>query len=311
MAYLVEWALDSPFSEGWSATVSLLSGGAPFHKVISSLDTGVEYYVRVSARNSFGYGAIQSSSPTYQHPYEEPTAPTGVALGVTSDTMLTVSFYPPEADGGDAVTAFVITWDVSESFTSLVGSPHSGTARVNSSERAYTVQYISTSRRYYVKVAAENSAGVGVARVASPTSAYPFQQTPGIPMGVVASTNLIGSATITWDFPLVPAHGIPCFGTEESPAICPTPVGGVYPGSDGGDDVYEYRIQWSTSLRYVPSDSTFGYVDVPNTTFTASGLTTGLRYYFRVSARNTIGYSAFCELTGNTCAGAEVSITIT
>ncbi len=60
-------------------------------QVISSLVTGVAYYVRVSARNSLGFGATQSSSPTFQHPYEEPTAPTDVVLGVTSDTMLTVS----------------------------------------------------------------------------------------------------------------------------------------------------------------------------------------------------------------------------
>lgn len=33
VAYLVEWALDSTFSDGWNSTVSLLSGGAPFHKV--------------------------------------------------------------------------------------------------------------------------------------------------------------------------------------------------------------------------------------------------------------------------------------
>lgn len=62
---------------------------------------------------------------------------------------------------------------------------------------------------------------------------------------------------------------------------------------------------------YVPSDSTFGYADVSNTTYTATGLTTGLEYYFRVSARNTIGYSGFCELSGNTCAGDEVSTIIT
>lgn len=61
-------------------------------------------------------------------------------------TLQQVSFSPPESDGGDVVTAFVITWDVSESFTSLVGSPHSGTARVDSSQQAYTVQYLSTSR---------------------------------------------------------------------------------------------------------------------------------------------------------------------
>lgn len=47
------------------------------------------------------------------------------------------------------------------------------------------------------------------------------------------------------------------------------------------------------------------------TTYTATGLTTGLQYYFRVSARNTIGYSGFCEKGGNTCgAVGEVSTTI-
>lgn len=63
-------------------------------------------------------------------------------------------------------------------------------------------------------------------------------------------------------------------------------------------------------VRYVPSDSTYGYVDVSNTTYTATGLTTGLQYYLRVSARNTIGYSGFCEFEGNTCSGTEASTTI-
>lgn len=35
VAYLVEWALDSTFADSSSSTVSLLSGGAPFHKVRS------------------------------------------------------------------------------------------------------------------------------------------------------------------------------------------------------------------------------------------------------------------------------------
>lgn len=99
-----------------------------------------------------------------------------------------------------------------------------------------------------MKVAAENSAGAGVARAASPTSAYPSLQPPGIPVGLVVDNSTSSTATVTWDFPLVPSHGISCFGTEESPTICPTPVGGLYPGSDGGDEVYEYRIQWSTGL---------------------------------------------------------------
>lgn len=62
--------------------------------------------------------------------------------------------------------------------------------------------------------------------------------------------------------------------------------------------------------RYVPSHSTFGYADVSSTIYTATGLNAGLQYYFRVSARNTIGYSGFCELGGNTCADSEVSTTV-
>lgn len=32
----MEWALDSTFLDPWNSTVSLLSGGAPFHKVRTS-----------------------------------------------------------------------------------------------------------------------------------------------------------------------------------------------------------------------------------------------------------------------------------
>ncbi len=63
------------------------------------------------------------------------------------------------------------------------------------------------------------------------------------------------------------------------------------------------------SNEFRSSSSQSGSADVSSTTYTAAGLTAG-QYYFRVAARNTIGYSGFCELTGNTCAGAAVSVTI-
>ena len=69
-------------------------------------------------------------------------------------------------------------------------------------------------------------------------------------------------------------------------------------------------VPLSNGSRYVSSDSTYGYADVSSTTYTATGLTVGLQYYFRVAARNTIGYSGFCGLSGNTCAGVEVSVTV-
>lgn len=62
--------------------------------------------------------------------------------------------------------------------------------------------------------------------------------------------------------------------------------------------------------RFASSDSTYGYTDVSNTTYTITSLTAGLEYYIRVSSRNTIGYSGFCELSGNSCAGEVVSTII-
>jgi hypothetical protein len=64
--------------------------------------------VRVHAHNSQGYGLPQSSSPTFGHPYIEPSPPTNVRVGVTSDTMLTVAFDLPSDNGGDNVTKFKV-----------------------------------------------------------------------------------------------------------------------------------------------------------------------------------------------------------
>lgn len=70
------------------------------------------------------------------------------------------------------------------------------------------------------------------------------------------------------------------------------------------------RVALLTEYRFV-EDPNFGFEDVVSTTtYTATGLTTGREYYFRVSARNTIGYSGFCELAGNTCTGDQVMTTI-
>ncbi|CAM9849342.1 unnamed protein product [Phaeothamnion confervicola] len=310
VAYLVEWSTASTFANAGSARVTLLGAGAPFHRVISGLVSGTPYYVRVSARNSLGYSAPQTSSPSYQHPYQEPAAPSDVFLGITSDTMLTVSFAPPDSDGGDTVTSFLIEWDVAAGFASTVGSPHRGSVRVDADERSYTIQYLSTGRRYYVRVSAANAAGVGLARAASPTSAYPAQQAPGTPVAITLSNATSGEVAASWEFPVVPAHGIPCYGTVMAPVQCPTPVGGVYPGADGGDDVYEYRLQWGTTATFSASDTNAGVRDVQSTTATVDGLTVGLTYFFRVAARNTIQYSEFCEADGDYCTGDAQLLTV-
>ncbi len=205
-SYIVEWSTTSTFDPTLtvSATVSMLSGGAPFHKVITGLFMGVTVYVRVYAVNSLGPGEAQSSSHASLHPYMEPGAPTNVELFVTSDTMLTVSMSPPDSTGGDDITGYVVMWDVSETFNSLSGSPNKGEALVDAAWNSYTIENLSI-RQYWVQVSAQNSAGKGFARVSTPSSTSPLRHQPGKPVGVVlADGTSTGEVIVSWDAPIIP-----------------------------------------------------------------------------------------------------------
>ena len=123
-SYKVEWDTLSNFSSTNAAShdVLYLSGGAPFVYTATGLSMGQIYYVRVKAANVAGYGPTTSSTPSSEHPRQLPTAPTGVQVGVTSNSKLTVSFAAPHSDGGDPVTKYKIEWDRSSSFSSLLGA---------------------------------------------------------------------------------------------------------------------------------------------------------------------------------------------
>lgn len=96
-SYLIEYSTSPAFTEGTvgNASVVMLSAGAPYYRVLPNLDTGVDYWVRVMAHNSQGYGPPQATSPSYDHPMTEPSPPGEVTLGSTSDTMITAQFTYP------------------------------------------------------------------------------------------------------------------------------------------------------------------------------------------------------------------------
>jgi hypothetical protein len=181
-AYLVEWSTSSTFAEVDSSTVTYLDGGAPFYKTISGLTAGVSYYVRVSAYNSQGYGSEAASTPTNYNPMEEPGAPTNVALGVTSDSMITVSFDEPNDNGGDDIISYFVEWDTSSSFNSLSSAPNKGAASIDASEHnSYTISSLTENTVYYVRVSAVNDMGTGTSQTTSPASTFPTKQVPGKP----------------------------------------------------------------------------------------------------------------------------------
>jgi hypothetical protein len=103
--------------------------------IIEDLIPGQEYFVRVSASNSLGYGSRGFSAPNSIHvPVTQPSTPTqfewafnessSPRVYVLSGTSMLVKIGSPAFSGGLVVTNFNIQWDMSPNFNSgMSGAP--------------------------------------------------------------------------------------------------------------------------------------------------------------------------------------------
>jgi hypothetical protein len=218
--------------------------------------------------------------------------------------MLTLGYNYPDDDGGDAITSYRVEWDTSSSFNSLSASPHKGTVDVDATVAlSYTVDELSSSTTYFVKVSAINAAGYGAP--SATLSAAPDLVIPGAPRSLSAAAGGEGEVDVAWLYPRVPHHGIACAAFAASPSECPVALGGALPESTGGAALLEYEITASESPLFDGTDT--HTVTTSSTSVTVSGLTPDRRYYVRVAARNSVGTSAFCENEGVTCTGEQLS----
>jgi len=301
-SYKIEYSTSASFSPSTVEYFTYLDGGSPFQKSLVSLTPGTFYFVRVSAGNSQGYGPTTASTPSSLNPHQSPDGPSDVNLRVTSGSMLTVSFNQPLSNGGDAVKTYRVEWDTVPGFNSQSTSPHKGFVDVSAATaKSYTIQYLTTNQRYYVKVTAANSAGLGNPTLASPISAVPILSPPGRPHTLAAITGASqGSIDLTWQYPRVPWHTIPCGGSLTSGVQnCPTEVGGALASSTGGSAIIEYEIEYSESAAFDGFD--FGSFTTTATSFTLTSLTPGRTYYMRVLARNAQGSGSYCAFTDANC----------
>ena len=88
--------------------------GALYH-TIATLNQGVNYYVRVSAKNSDVGGGMTSlpaaASPPFVTPMpQRPSSPTAVALTPVSGDSLKLSFAAPASTGGHAADKYRVEW---------------------------------------------------------------------------------------------------------------------------------------------------------------------------------------------------------
>jgi hypothetical protein len=308
--YKIEYSQSASFSNPNVVYVKYLDGGAPFQKTLTGLSQGTFYFVRVSACNSQGCGTITPTVPPSLNPFQSSSAPSNVVLFVTSDTMLTVGFAPPLDNGGDRVTQYRVEWDTVATFNSLSTAPNKGFVDLDASQfTSYTLTYLTAGQRYYVRVFAKNSAGLGTPALASPTYAAPSLQVPGKPHTISAVTaSLSGSLAVSWLRPSIPWHGIPCSGTVTNPLPCPSAVGGGLPQSDGGSAITEYEISYNDLEDFSGRDAGKFTTSGSSSLYTARGLTPGRRYYVRVLARNSRGAGQYCRFKEANCLVVSSSV---
>ena len=177
--------------------VELEGNGATISREVTTTDTafdnlvnGVPYRLRVAAINSGGTGAWSQWSEA-----ATPRGPASAPIGLTAraaDAAATLTWLPPESDGGSPVSGYVV--EVSAQGT---------TQQLRVADTSTVLAGLANGRTYAVRVAAETAAGEGAWSAA--VTVTPRAVRVSAPRDVTA-TRLARKVTVTWT---APAAGTP------------------------------------------------------------------------------------------------------
>jgi hypothetical protein len=197
-----------------------------FRYVLRGLTPATRYYVRLAAANDRGYSAPQSSLPAaLAPPRQKPDAPTRVTAHAQGGAALRVLYYAPASDGGEAVTKYLVEWDVRPGFDSAPGggalgyqevavSAASGDCTVSPCESV--IGGLAQGTPYHVRVYAYNAFGYsGRAALTTPPTTAPRTYAAAPPSVTLAQA---GDTALTVSFPASP--------------------------NDGGAPVSKYLVEW-------------------------------------------------------------------
>jgi hypothetical protein len=203
---------------------------------------------------TFGFGLFNLILAASSGVATVPGAPT-LTAATPGDTTVTLTWTVPASNGGSTITNYKIE-------TSPDGSTGWSTVTTVGNVLTYTHTGRTNGTTYYYRVSAINSVGTGsTSNVLSATPTAPT--VPGAPTGV-AGTAGNTQVSLTWTAP-ASNGGSAITGYKEQHAVNP-------PGTS-----------WSTA---VATGST-------STAYTATGLTNGTGYIFRIAATNAVGDSSY------------------
>ncbi|MDA9718555.1 fibronectin type III domain-containing protein [Planctomycetaceae bacterium] len=260
--YLVEYSTDAVTWQPHSSSPT-----EPTPLTISGLTGGVGYHVRVSARNTRGFGATVTSPPDSP---SEPTSPPGAVENLELTSVVNgveLNWDAPLLDGGKLITDYVIEFDVdgtgfvieNDGVSNQVG-PYQKTLPAGSTVRA--------------KIYAKNSEGNGPERI---TNVVTVGGAPGLISGLIFVEG-DQSVELSWTAPTDRGNYSIIDYVIESALVEPADVDN------------------SGLLNWYPETDVSTETSVVISSHNGSPLVNGNKYSFRVSAKT--------DLAGGTTGGS-------
>jgi titin len=183
-------------------------------------------------------------------PMTIPGAPAGL-VATPGNANVVLTWRAPQSDGGGAITNYIVEYKTTSPTAAWVRFP-----RVASNATTATVTPLVNGTFYTFRVTAVNPAGIGPASVA--TDVVMPVTVPAVPLNVVA---VAGDklARLTWEKPV----------------------------TDGGLPITDYVVEYRSTADV--AWTTFADGTSTATAATVTGLTNGVTYVFRITARSSFG----------------------
>jgi len=183
--YRIEYAADGGISWG---DLAASTGSTSTGYSIAGLLNGFPYHFRISALNQQGTGP--ASTVAWATPDRLPAMPTAVT-GTFGDRQAVITWSPPAANGGTAITGYLVVWSGSIALGHV-----SGWASLTPATTSYTAVGLTNGASYTFTVAGVNAGGTGTASgavVVRPSATTTTTTTPT----TVAPTTTAAPATTT------------------------------------------------------------------------------------------------------------------
>ena len=247
--YLVEYKSATgtwlPYEDGLSVSTTASITGLSV--------AGGPYQFRVSAQNAVGTSDVSAVSNAVT-PVATADAVEELSIDL-GDSTATLSWQPPESNGGAAVTGYQIDYKLS--------SETAWTAHLTAASSVLsTTISVTNGVEYDYRVTAITGAGLGEPSV---LSGHMSVGTPSAPTGLQVSSGSSSQAFLSWQAP----------------------------ADTGGGDITNYVVQYRLQNLASPAAWTTSSIYTTGTTAQVSGLITGSIYEFRVATQNASGTSPY------------------